>query len=481
VPDLAPGVLVTPAIRLVRKLGAGGMGSVWIGAHLSLRTEVVVKFMADTMGANGGDRARFTREATAASQVRSPHVVQVFDHGLTQDGTPFIVMELLEGEDLGRKIARVGRMPLADVVDLIDQLALALGRVHAAQIVHRDVKPANIFVCDRGDGRPFYKLLDFGIAKGSATNMMIGSPTLTGAIVATPAYGSPEQLIGSKSVDHRSDLWSLGLVAFKALTGQLPYHGDSVASLALAIHNGPPPRLTTVVASLPAKVDDWFARACKVAAEDRFQSAQEMAKALALAAADAQPATPVMSTKQGSLGIPAADVVDDAPTRIDTTTLPLGSPTAPANPFGATKLSPGVQAPAKTALDTTWRPPGSALPRILIGAAVVALLAGGVVLITSMRHAKAAADVAAAVPPALTTTAAPVVPMPTPTPAPTPSAVPVVAAEPAPSTTASAARKPAAAPHPAPHVASAPHPTAPPVDTTPPAPAPAPTNAGKLF
>src|SRR5262249_4215876 len=161
-------------------------------------------------------------EAAAASQVKSPHVVQTFDHGFTADGIPYIVMELLEGRDLGELLEKEGRCSPELVLEIVIQLSRALDRAHERGIVHRDIKPGNISVGDGGRGEVFIKLLDFGIAKG-VEMPTLDSATKTGAMIGSPFYMSPEQVLGSKTVDHRSDLWSVGVVAYEALTGMKPF------------------------------------------------------------------------------------------------------------------------------------------------------------------------------------------------------------------------------------------------------------------
>src|SRR5262245_13654828 len=161
---LQPGTLVSKHVKLVRMLKRGGMGSVWIADHLALKTQVAVKFMSAAAAAEEEMVARFTREATLAAQIKSPHVIQVHDHGKTPQGEPFIVMELLEGEDLSARMRREGPMPIDDVVEIMIQAARVLGKAHQIGIVHRDIKPSNIFLVDN-QGDLFIKVLDFGIAK----------------------------------------------------------------------------------------------------------------------------------------------------------------------------------------------------------------------------------------------------------------------------------------------------------------------------
>jgi serine/threonine-protein kinase len=300
-----PGAMVTPNVRLVRPLGAGGMGSVWIADHLALKTEVVVKFMAAELAAHPDAKARFEREAAASANVKSPHVVQVFDYGVTEGGVPYIVMELLEGRDLASYMNQLGAIPPRDVVEIVGQVCKALTKAHGVGIVHRDIKPENIFLCGADGGEAFVKILDFGIAKADSTKL--GSGTRTGQVVGTPYYMSPEQIVGAKSVDLRADLWSLGVVVFEALAGRRPFEGETVGGLTLAIH-GPTPSLTAINGSLPSAVDAWFARACAKDASERFASARELSQALseALGSVPAGAAKTGISIRPGPVLTPGA-------------------------------------------------------------------------------------------------------------------------------------------------------------------------------
>jgi serine/threonine-protein kinase len=287
--ELQPGLSVTPSIRLVKRLGAGGMGSVWLAEHQSLRTTVVVKFMAIELAASAEAMERFSREAAAAAQVKSPHVVQMLDHGVTSDGIPFIVMELLEGEDLGKFLAGRGRLNIQETAEIIAQVCKALARAHEKGIVHRDIKPDNIFMCS-GFGETFVKLLDFGIAKGDAS-LGGSSGTKTGAMIGTPYYMSPEQIVGSKSLDYRTDLWSLGVVAYECVVGMRPFEEEVFGALAIRVHSGPIPVPSQVDPHVPPAFDAWFARACARDLSVRFASAKEMADTLLQVAAFVGPQT----------------------------------------------------------------------------------------------------------------------------------------------------------------------------------------------
>ncbi len=349
------GDLVTAKIRLVKPLGAGGMGSVWLADHEALHTQVVVKFIAADLAKNKDALARFEREAAAASQVKSPHVVQVLDHGLTEDGVPFIVMELLEGRDLAAHLEKFGRLRVEDVGEIVAQLCRALARAHERGIVHRDIKPHNIFLCDAGSGELFVKLLDFGIAKGAAVEKLDES-TKTGTLVGSPYYMSPEQLVGAKDIDFRTDLWSVGVVAFEAMTGTRAFDGETVGALALRIHNDPLPLPSQRCDSLNPAVDRWFERACSRAVSERFQSAKEMADAL-LAAITGDPSRESMTSSgsalarsQGSMALANTAVDQSSPHLVDSNALSFAgverSPVRSRKPRGALMIATVIAAGA---------------------------------------------------------------------------------------------------------------------------------------
>lgn len=271
------GQQITPTLRLVRLLGEGAMGSVWIAEHLALRTQVAVKFMSPTWTRHESLVQRFRQEAVAAAQIKSPHIAQVFDHGVTPEGVSYIVMELLEGEDLSARVKRVGRMSPRDTANIISQVAKALARAHQLSIVHRDIKPGNIFLVDL-DGELLAKVLDFGIAKlGAETNLNI---TETGATIGTPLYMSPEQFFSAKHIDARSDLWSLGVVAYFMMTGRVPFHAETLGALTVAIHEGVYPPPSSLQPDITPAIDAWFEKALQRQPENRFKTAKEMAEAL---------------------------------------------------------------------------------------------------------------------------------------------------------------------------------------------------------
>jgi eukaryotic-like serine/threonine-protein kinase len=271
------GVVIAGKYRLERSLARGGMGAVWLGRHLELGTSVAVKFIDAVHAASESARSRFKREAKAAAQLNTPHVVKVYDYGV-EDGTPYLVMELLEGEDLGTRLKRAGRLSLAATATLLTPVCKALHRAHEIGLVHRDLKPANIFIA-RQDDDEVVKVLDFGIAKWTDADDT-GHATQPGSMLGSPLYMSPEQARSLKDLDHRSDLWSLGVVAFRAMTGRLPFEGASLPAVIMAICAEPIPLPSQFVPDLGPDVDGFFARALARDPAQRFQSAREFAVSL---------------------------------------------------------------------------------------------------------------------------------------------------------------------------------------------------------
>jgi serine/threonine-protein kinase len=252
------------------------MGSVWLAYDLSLDTRCAVKLVDDDKAASEEVRVRFHREAKAAAQLRSPHVVDVFDHG-EWSGIPYIAMEFLDGEDLGARLTRLGRLDPGSTYRVIAHVARALTRAHALGIVHRDLKPENVFLV-RGDDEEIAKVLDFGIAKHDAYSLQ-DKATKTGSFLGTPYYVSPEQARG-KSTDFRSDLWSLAVIAFECITGRPPFQAEALGELMGQILYEDPPKPTERAPGVSPAVDAWWERAAQRDREQRFQSAKELADAL---------------------------------------------------------------------------------------------------------------------------------------------------------------------------------------------------------
>jgi eukaryotic-like serine/threonine-protein kinase len=330
--QLAANVVVAERFRLIRQLGQGGMGSVWLATHLALDIPCAVKFIEGEIAQLPEAQQRFEREAKAAAQLRSPHVVQILDHGVFE-GTPYIAMELLDGEDFGKRLQRIGRMPPNDVLRIVGQVCRALNRAHAVGIVHRDLKPDNIFLVP-DDDREIAKVLDFGIAKATGSGID-GSNTKTGAMLGTPYYMSPEQAQGIKAVDQRSDLWALAVIVFQALTGRLPFESEALGDLLVRIIVAPVPMPSQFVSDLPATFERWWEKASQRDPALRFQSAREFGDSLAIAFGHSQGIAgdgamrPMQQSDAGTGNYPAAS--------------PFGSTPQPM--FGGTQSAVLVNAP----------------------------------------------------------------------------------------------------------------------------------------
>jgi serine/threonine-protein kinase len=263
--------------RLDTLLGKGGMGEVWRAVHLELETAVAVKILSEDLRPETTAGLRLRHEARAAARLRSPYVVQILDFGVEQ-ASPFIVMELLEGETLKERLERTRRLGIAFAMRVVEHAAAALALAHSAGIVHRDVKPSNLFFARTGD-EEIVKVLDFGIAKIGMSGE--GGVTLPGTVVGSPGFMSPEQANG-EHVDGRSDLWALAAVAFHALTGEPAFSGKTLAELRERMRTGPR-RATEICPDLPAELDGFFTRALAPAPGDRFQSARELVDAFKMA------------------------------------------------------------------------------------------------------------------------------------------------------------------------------------------------------
>ncbi len=222
--------------EIVRLLGRGGMGSVYEALNTGIGKRVAMKFVDADTAKNKDAVARFQREAQAASAVESAHIVEIFDSGTTDSGEPFIVMELLRGEDLGHRIKRLGRLEVPEALHITAQILRGLHRAHAAGIVHRDLKPDNIFLVDRDDDPTFAKILDFGISKVQRTSEL--SPrtiTREGTVLGTPFYMAPEQAQAAPDIDGRADLWAAGAILYECLTGRPPHVGTTYEQVIIAI------------------------------------------------------------------------------------------------------------------------------------------------------------------------------------------------------------------------------------------------------
>ncbi len=371
------------------------MGSVWLAHDQSLDSQCAIKLVDPEKAANEEVRVRFEREAKAAAQIRGTNVVDIFDHGI-YDGIPFIVMEYLEGEDLGARLERVGRLDLDQTYQIVGQVARALVRAHAAGIVHRDLKPENIFLVP-GDDAEVAKVLDFGIAKHEQYSLA-GKTTKTGSFMGTPYYMSPEQARG-KSIDWRSDLWALGVIVYQCLTGRPPFESEALGELMGMIIYDPIPKLTAQNPLLPASLDAWWTQAVARDRAERFQSAKALSDAFADAIlATRRLAVPSIMPRAPSLSM--ADVEGSGPHSIRYSTPDLGSADASSrfssppvlNDFGQVEVGTGspVSRTRRSVL-----PELASLPKkqrvivLSVGGALLAVL--GFLVIASLRSSPQAA------------------------------------------------------------------------------------------
>ncbi len=277
-----PGDVIGGKYRVDALSARGGMAAIFLGQHLVLGQRVAIKVMLAESAREEASVERFMREAQAAARVETEHVTRVMDAGLLDDGLPFLVMEFLEGCDLGALLAERGPLPCDVVVDYALETLEGLAHVHSAGIVHRDLKPSNLFLARRPDGSTVVKLLDFGISKSLVAPEDARVKALTGnVVVGSPVYMSPEQVRSARSVDARSDLWSLGVSIYELVTGALPFDGDGVGEVLAEILGGTPRPMQTRRADVPAGLDAVVGRCLARDREERHADVLELARALA--------------------------------------------------------------------------------------------------------------------------------------------------------------------------------------------------------
>jgi serine/threonine protein kinase len=350
------GAVLAGRYRIDRVLGQGGMGIVVQAMHLQLHQSVAMKFLLPEVLGNQQVVQRFLREAQAAVRLRSEHVARVIDVGTLETGAPYMVLEYLDGCDLAN-FPR-SQLSVGGVVDLMLQACEALAEAHSLGIVHRDIKPANFFIIRGPDGSPQLKVLDFGISKAPSAQ---GNLTATQSVMGTPAYMSPEQMRSSRDVDHRSDIWALGIVLYELLQGMPPFGGETFSSMVLKVVNDPLPRLTV---RLPGDLDAIVYRCLEKDPARRYQNIAELAQALAAyAQSETQAAISVQRT---------SSIVGTAPSRpaIDPVTGQRKVPSTISGAAGARTMPPGKRRwPIFASLGV--------LAATVVGIAIVASTGGG--------------------------------------------------------------------------------------------------------
>ena len=280
-PGLVPGTIIAGRFQIESKLGEGGMGAVYRAINAATGRMVAIKAMHPEYAIKKDVVRRFMREAKAATAIRHPNVIEILDVVEAEGGEPVMVMELLDGEELDAYMTRMGPLPLGEVARIMTPVVSAVGAAHALGIIHRDLKPENIFLAKRPDGSRLPKVLDFGIAKVLDPNQINelatkSGATRTGSMLGTPHYMSIEQACGEKDIDHRSDIWSLGIILYSMLCGRRPYDGENYGQILKALMTSTPPPIETLVPGLPGDVVDIVNRCTARGRQDRPADLREV-------------------------------------------------------------------------------------------------------------------------------------------------------------------------------------------------------------
>jgi tRNA A-37 threonylcarbamoyl transferase component Bud32 len=489
---LHAGDVLAGKYRILRLIGRGGMAEVYAATHEILQQTVAIKILLPDVAANAGAAARFINEARAAARIRGEYVAAVTDVGSLDDGSAYMVLEYLEGEDLEDYAGRIGPLDPGEAVDFVLQALQALAQAHALGFVHRDIKPSNLYLSKRPDGSPIVKVLDFGISKAPRLSEgSEGHATSTRTVLGSPYYMAPEQARSARSVDPRADQWAIGVTLYRLLTGELPFGGETLTELLLEIVEANPLRPRSYRSELPEGLEAAVMRCLRKDRTERFAKVAELAQALqpfagsegpavericrtlgvarsALPApahvAPAVPQAPAMATMEAPAEAPAAfgggTAVFVPPVVAPSSTVagkPPSSggataPTMPAPPmprgaspaFGGTQASAGTHASwAESSRDV----PGAArrVPRWVVAGGgalgVVGVIVGIVFAVTSGHGSRATAPATAAIEPSALATAAAVpmaipsassIPAPPPAPVEPPASTAAVVLSPAP-------------------------------------------------
>jgi serine/threonine-protein kinase len=319
------GTVLSERYRILRQIGEGGMGLVYEAEHVTIEKRVALKVLRDDFSSRNEVVERFKQEAKSASRIGNEHIVDISDFGVTPSGASYFVMELLEGEDLANVLQREGQISITRAADILRQCCKALGAAHAKGIVHRDMKPENIFLTRRGETNDFVKIVDFGIAKMSDIETP-GAPgrklTKTGMIFGTPEYMSPEQAAGKATLDHRVDVYALAVIFFEMITGRVPFVGDTFMGILTQHMFEDPPRIEEVNphVRVPEPVVAFLYRGLAKEPDERYQTCQDMELALDAALQGRGDAThpgfavPISSVKRGAGPLTPASMTDMAAT-----------------------------------------------------------------------------------------------------------------------------------------------------------------------
>jgi serine/threonine-protein kinase len=368
-PPVKEGDILAGKYRVERVLGEGAMGVVVAAMHVHLGERVALKFLKSELASSQEVVARFLREAQSAVRIKGEHIARVSDVGTLETGAPYMVMEYLTGSDLGDLLEKKGKFDVATAADCVIQACDALAEAHVLGIVHRDLKPSNLFLTKRPDGSALVKVLDFGVAKLLNNDPSKPALTANGAVIGSPVYMSPEQLLGKKTVDIRSDVWQLGVILYELLTGECPFDGRTMADIMLAIGVHPPRPLRQLRADVPPELEATILRCLEKEPDKRTPDVAALAEGLlpfaanrraqvsvehivtlirgAAAAAALPPMRPAMQSGANFFG----DRLSDVPGGVQLTTKEPSNPfqqtiVSPQPPMGAAPATPAPQAPA---------------------------------------------------------------------------------------------------------------------------------------
>jgi eukaryotic-like serine/threonine-protein kinase len=419
------GSVIAGKYRIQRQIAEGGNGVVVEAMHLALRQPVAIKYLKPGPRASSDIVERFEREGRLAAQLTSEHVVRVHDVGELGDGSPFMVMELLKGRDLGKVLVESGPLPIPRAVDYVLQTCDALAQAHALDIVHRDIKPENLILAERASNTPIVKVIDFGISKAAPGRDRDGHwvrETSKNDRLGTPIYMSPEQLRSSSEVDARTDIWSLGVMLHEFLTQALPFNGDDLPQLCTNILLLSPMRLRDMRPGAPPELEAIILKCLQKSPDQRFRNVAELAQELA-------PFGPPGSQERAA--------------RIKDVLRVAGMSIRPAAPRPGSLDAVAIRDLVAPALDgTEWRPPRR---RGIVIFAVSALAMGALVALLSLGRTRASGTASATLPQSPTVSRVPPVgaaglaPAAVPPAAVTPAAVATAAGPPVPTATVSLA------------------------------------------
>ncbi len=384
----APAVVLGGKYRLGKLIAAGGLGEVFEAVHEVIGHRVAVKMIRNEFSANPELSARFLQEARAAGAVGHPGCVQVFDVGVSPDGRVYLVMELLDGEDLLALLRRQRRLSVDETAAICSDCLEALDATHVKGIIHRDLKPENIFLARGPRGERWVKLLDFGVARLVDDRQAVSRLTQPGTAVGTPYYMAPEQARGSASADGGADIYAMGVVAFECLTGRLPFEGATYNEVLAKVLSDPFPSARAFVPDIPAAIEDVICKATARKRQDRYATAREFAAALQ-AFRTQHLAVTILGDEPSQPGI--ASVPGSAPSAIPSPVPSAGSGPRLSPPFGTPRTTP-PRPPRRTSSPrgvASWAPPasiGRQVGLLVAGSALsAALIAGGVFVGLSLR------------------------------------------------------------------------------------------------